>query len=233
MAGGNPLAPPGGVSSGAMPGAPVAGSPPGGAGRQPQIGRAPFNGAGAAFLAPQPQGGPQGNGSSLGVPPSQQGQPFADVHQNLRMLQARVKDNTRAQEVLDHLRVELDQLMDQGDMIRPEHVIEAAGRLVGHGIGAAQLAQLMSDMPAQGGQGLASWIRMHDVTVSNAEQQLAQQNAVMRHQLGVASIKSLAASHIEQASRAGAQLANQTPEPQGNALSPSGSGDASEGGMNA
>jgi hypothetical protein len=131
------------------------------------------------------------------VPPSKQGDPFADVHQNFRQVQTQYKDGMRAQEVLDHLRVELDTLMDQGDMIRPEHVIEAAGRLVGHGLGAAQLAQIMSDMPATGGEGLASWIRMHDLVISNAEQQLSQENEILRNRLGVAGIRSLSALHVE------------------------------------
>jgi len=129
------------------------------------------------------------------VPPSRQGQPFADVHQNLKYVKNQYDTNMKAQKVLDHLRVELDQLMDMGDMVRPEHVIEAAGRLVGHGIGATQLAQIMSDMPSQGGEGLASWIRMHDISVTGAEQHLAQNTAVLQHRMGVAGIKSLAALH--------------------------------------
>jgi hypothetical protein len=95
--------------------------------------------------------------------------------------------------------------MEMGDTVRPENVIEAAGRLVGHGIGATQLAQIMSDMPAMGGEGLASWIRAHDVTVSNAEQQLAQENAVLQHRMGVAGIKSLAATHLHQEMMQGAR----------------------------
>src|SRR5262249_32832932 len=81
--------------------------------------------------------------------------------------------------------------------VRPEHVIEAAGRLVGHGIGAAQLAQIMSDMPSTGGEGLAGWIRMHDATISQAEAQLIQENRVIGHRLGVAAVTSMAATHME------------------------------------
>jgi hypothetical protein len=113
------------------------------------------------------------------------------------------QDGMKAQEVLDHLRVELDGLMDHGDMVRPEHVIEAAGRLVGHGIGATQLAQIMSDMPSMGGEGLASWIRMHDITVSQQEQKVAMENNLLQHQMGVAAFKSIAASHLEQTAKFG------------------------------
>src|SRR5215467_1258648 len=111
-------------------------------------------------------------------------------------LQVQYKDGMKAQQVLDHLRVELDQLMDMGDVVRPEHVIEAAGRLVGHGIGATQLAQIMSDMPSVGGEGLASWIRMHDMTVSQAETQLMQENNLLRHRMGVTGLRMMAEQHI-------------------------------------
>lgn len=201
MAGGNPFMPPGLPGSG---GAPTGGGPqsnpgasgvngPGPSAQNSGLGRGP----GASILAPGPPSAPP-SGQAGPVPPSKQGQPFAGVHQNLRYLQNQFDDNVKAQKVLDHLRTELDQLMDMGDMVRPEHVIEAAGRLVGHGIGATQLAQIMSDMPAQGGEGLASWVRMHDVTVTQAENAVSMENRVLGRRLGVAGIKSLAASHLEQ-----------------------------------
>lgn len=204
MAGGNPFMPPGG---GANPGGPV--PQPGlasggglagqGAARLMGGNRVPgpgVRGTGASIMAPPPPDQPP-SGQPMPPPPSQQGQPFAAVHQNLKQVQNQFKDGQRAQEVLDHLRVELDQLMEMGDTIRPDHVIEAAGRLVGHGIGATQLATIMSDMPAQGGEGLASWVRMHDVTITNAEQALARENTIIQHNMGVAAIKGMAASHLE------------------------------------
>jgi hypothetical protein len=103
----------------------------------------------------------------------------------------------KAQGILDHLRTELDKLMDMGDTVRPEDVIEATGRLVGHGIGATQLASIMSDMPAMGGEGLASWVRMHDVTITNAEMQLNQEVRMLQSRLGVAGLKSLSATALE------------------------------------
>jgi hypothetical protein len=53
-------------------------------------------------------------------------------------------------------------------------------------------------MPAQGGEGLASWIRMHDVTITQAEQQLIQSTKVIGGRMGAAALRSLAATHIEQ-----------------------------------
>jgi len=151
----------------------------------------------------QPPGGSGIEG--LALPPSKQGQPFADVHQNLRYVKSQFETGMKAQKVLDHLRTELDGLMDMGDMVRPENVIEAAGRLVGHGLGATQLAQIMSDMPGTGGEGLASWIRMHDMTVTQAEMSLAKENAVLGHRMAVAGIRSIAASHLEQTAMTGQQ----------------------------
>jgi len=154
--------------------------------------------SGASIAAPTPGPAAPPSGTASAVPPSKQEQPFADVHQNLKYVQNQYNQNMKAHQVLDHLRVELDQLMEMGDMVRPENVIEAAGRLVGHGLGATQLAQIMSDMPATGGEGLASWIRAHDVTITQAEMQLAQSTNVLQHRLGVAGVKSLAAVHMEQ-----------------------------------
>ena len=132
------------------------------------------------------------------VPPSKAGTPFADVHQGLKYAKAQYNQGMKAQGVLDHLRRELDGLMDLGDTVRPEHIIEAAGRLVGHGLGATQLAQIMSDMPAQGGEGLASWVRMHDLTISQAEQRVMMENKLLQHNMGVAAVGSMAATHLEQ-----------------------------------
>src|SRR5215469_36674 len=188
MAGGNnPFMP------GANPGGPVP-QPGMQASRQNSgLGRGP----GASILAPPPPSmAPSGQ---AGPPPaSKAGQPFADVHQQLKYTQSQFKQGQQAQQVLDHLRRELDSLMEMGYTVRPEHVIEAAGRLVGHGIGATQIATIMSDMPAQGGEGLASWIRMHEAVVSQAEMQLIQENRLIQHNMGVAAVSAMAATHLEQ-----------------------------------
>lgn len=191
MAGGNnPFLPPG-----ANPGGPV--SQPG---MTPTMPVSPPGGG------PPPAGGPQ-----RGRPGQS---PLETAGKNV---QAQYKTGMQAQQVLDHLRIELDQLMDMGDVVRPEHVIEAAGRLVVHGIGATQLAQIMSDMPATGGEGLASWIRMHDVTVTRAEQQLAVENNLIRHRMGIVGLQMMAEQHVTDRLQMHAQNAAQM----AGALSPS------------
>jgi hypothetical protein len=122
---------------------------------------------------------------------------FGDVHQNLNQSVAAYRTGQRAQQVLDHLREELDGLMDMGDVVGPDDIIGAAGRLVGKGIGAQQLATLLATMPTVGGQGLASWVRMHDLTIRQAEASLAQHNKIAQHNMGVAGMRSLAANAAE------------------------------------
>jgi hypothetical protein len=167
------------------------------------------------------------------APPSARGAgtptPFDQVHQNLESAQKQYKNNMKAYQVIDHVRREMDDLMEMGDMVRPEDVIQAAGRLVGHGLGAENLAQVLGDMPTVGGQGLASWIRMHDVTIRGAEAKLGQETDLMRHRLAIAGFRSLAAIHAEDGIRRGVGAAmsggpgpgpGPTPS-QGSSLSPS------------
>jgi hypothetical protein len=123
--------------------------------------------------------------------------PFDQFHQNLDITKKQYENNVKAFKVVDHVRKELDDLMKMGDIIRPEDVIQAAGRLVGHGLGAENLAQLLSDMPTLGGQGLASWIRMHDMTMRATESKLAAETDLYRHRMAIAGFKSLAAIHAE------------------------------------
>ena len=201
MAGGhNPFMPPGSSLPATMPGA----SPAGPVGQSNSLGpgglpAGPIGMPGGGRTPPQtagvaPAGGPPTPPGGGGVDPGE-GPP--SMERAGRMLKAQLDQGMKAQGVLDHLRTELDQLMDMGDMVRPEQVVEAAGRLVGHGIGATQLAAIMSDMPAVGGEGLASWIRMHNVTVTNAEQQLMQENNLVRHQLGMAGMHMLVQQHVD------------------------------------
>lgn len=123
--------------------------------------------------------------------------PFGDVHANLNQAVARYRVGQRAQQVVDHIREELDSLMDMGDVVRPEDVIGAAGRLVGKGIGAQQLAELLASMPTMGGEGLASWVRMHDQTIRQTEMALQKETDMSRHQMGIAGMRSLAANAAE------------------------------------
>jgi hypothetical protein len=214
MAGGNPFMPPGSSLPANMPGANPGGPVGQGPGMDTDSQDQPVHGA------PMPNQAGPGPAGQAGAPQ----QPMS-LEQVGRMMHNQYKDGMKAQEVLDHLRTELDQLLDYGDMVRPEQVIEAAGRLVGHGIGATQLAQIMSDMPAIGGEGLASWVRMHDVTVTNAEQALIQQNNLVGHRLGMVGMRMLAQQHVMDRIGLHMQAARDAAQTMG-PLGPGGSGGA-------
>lgn len=169
---------------------------------------------------PLPQGAP-GDTPEGPVPKGQRADtsgPFGDVHAALNQSVAKYRVGQRAQETLDHVREELDALMDMGDVIRPEDVVASAGRLVGKGIGAQQLAELLSSMPTMGGEGLASWVRMHDLTIRQAEFNLMKENDLSRHQMGVAGMRSLAASAAED--RIGQHVRGMTSPPTGGSAMP-------------
>jgi hypothetical protein len=195
MAGGrNAFMPPGGIAPtptpvGGMSGNPLAAPMPmGGRGVVPR-GMAPL----PTRMTPAGPRPPRQTDSMRDSPPGS----FDPVHQQMYQAKTAFEQNMKAFDVLDRVRDELDELMNMGDMVRPEDVIKAAGRLVGHGFGAENLAQLLSDMPTVGGQGLASWIRMHDISVVKAETQLQQQTAAFQSRMGVTALRSLAASQVE------------------------------------
>jgi hypothetical protein len=89
----------------------------------------------------------------------------------------------------------------------------------------------MSDMPSMGGEGLASWVRMHDVSVSQAEQQLSRETSLLQHRMGVAGIKAIAATHIQQEAGQGPPPPIHTTvgSPGPNALTPPGGGEPPSG----
>jgi hypothetical protein len=130
-----------------------------------------------------------------GQPPAS---PFQSVHDDMKQAKAAYKQATDLQEGLDRVREEMNDLMDMGDVVRPEDVINAAGRLIGKGFDSHELATLLATMPTVGGEGLASWVRMNEIKVTAAEANIARQNDLIRHRMTVSAIRSLAADHTEQ-----------------------------------
>lgn len=108
---------------------------------------------------------------------------------------------TKSRNMLDHLRREMDSLTQMGDTVTPEDVISAAGRVVGHGVPAKELATILADMPPMGGQGLAAWLTAHDASITQQEQHVAQMQALTQHQMGQASLKVLAGLHMQKRAR--------------------------------
>ncbi len=122
------------------------------------------------------------------------------------------------------VRTEMDQLVKLGDMVEPDDVVKAAGRLVGHGLGAEAIAEIVASMPPNGGQPLAAWVQAQDLRFTQMEQQLAGMKTGIQHQMAVSGLRVLAAEHIigpngpgaaaRQATNASAAL----PAAQGNSL---------------
>ncbi len=160
-------------------------NPPG-----PESSPGPMTGAGLT-MAPN-----SGLGPVTGAPPSSSALAPA-VHPMLGHLAA-VHDQAKAtydklQESdgrLRAVRTQLDSLTKLGDMVSQEDVVKAAGHLVGSGLGAAALAGLLSEMPADG-EALQAWVQQQDQAVGQREAMASQQLALARHQMGVAALRQL------------------------------------------
>lgn len=140
--------------------------------------------------------------------------PMTPLHQGLDVALAQHQKFKESRTLLDNIREGLDRLTKLGDLVTPEDVIGEAGKMVGHGVPAATMAEILAEMPDQGGQGLAAWIKLHDLNVTMTEQGLDQQMAVHQHRLGVQALKAMAGEHIR--SRAQQQMGQAGPlAPQG------------------
>jgi hypothetical protein len=122
--------------------------------------------------------------------------PIGQLQQQHDTLRAQFSKLGEAKQLLDHTRRELDGLLKLGDAVEPDDVVKVSGRLVGHGFGSAQMAELLATMPAVGGQPLAEWLKVHDLDVTRREAQMGQIQAGLGHHLAVAGLRMLAAQHL-------------------------------------
>lgn len=139
-----------------------------------------------------PQAGGQGN---TPMPMENQIASAANAaHARVRAFYDKIQESRNT---LGHVRQEMDRLMKMGDMVTEEDVIQGAGRLVGHGLGAERLAEMLATMPTTGGQALAGWVAQQDSTVSAAEFRVKHQEIGAAHALGTAALRGLAANHLK------------------------------------
>ena len=123
--------------------------------------------------------------------------------------------------MLDHIREEMDKLSAMGDTVTPEDVVAGAGRLVGHGVRASELAAILSEMPTQAGQGLAAWVAQNDALVTQQEQHVAQMRGIAAYRMGVSAVRVLAANHLQQrAQQRAATMGGLAPRARGAAAAP-------------
>lgn len=124
---------------------------------------------------------------------------------------------SKARNMLDHMRREMDQLTMKGDTVDPQEVIAAAGRVVGHGVNAHDMAAILADMPTQGGQGLAAWLAAHDVSIRQQENQANTLLRLTGNRMAAAGMRVLAEQHIMQRTREAAGAAGGPMAPRGRA----------------
>ena len=122
--------------------------------------------------------------------------PVSDVYVMHDRLRAAYEKLSELDGQYRRVRGEMDGLVKLGDMVDPDDVVKAAGRLVGHGLGAESIAEIMATMPPNGGQPLAAWVQQQDQRFGVMEQQLAGMKDGIQHQLLVAGVRVLAAEHI-------------------------------------
>lgn len=133
------------------------------------------------------------------MPPTSTSNPAASmVYQTHDVLRAHYDKLMESRELLDHVRIELDGLKKLGDSVSLNDVMKASGRLVGHGFGAANMAELLTSLPqGSGGAPLAAWIAQHDADVTGREAQMDKIQNGLGHHLAVAAMRGLAMHHLE------------------------------------
>jgi hypothetical protein len=107
----------------------------------------------------------------------------------------------QAKATFDHIRVEMDKLVEMGDTVSPEDVVAAAGRVVGHGVPAGDMASLLAQMPTMAGQGLAAWLAQQDQAVRAQELHVEQVSRIAQGRLAASAFRGLAAEHVMQRGR--------------------------------
>ena len=154
-----------------------------------------------------------------GVGPIKKGQSvYHTEHAYNRAVYGKLVDAAR---MLDHIRGEMDKLTVMGDTVTPEDVIGSAGRLVGHGVPARELAQILSDMPTQAGQGLAAWVAQNDALVTQQEAHVAQMREIAQYRMGASAMQVLAANHLmERGQQRAAAAGGLAPRARGGAAAP-------------
>lgn len=139
------------------------------------------------------------------------------IHAHHSMVRAQYGKLKEADGLLKKVREEMDNLVDLGDSVDTQDVIKASGKLVGHGIAAPQMAEILSSMPAGGGQPLAEWLVKQDQIVRSREAQMHQVKSVMQSHLAASGLRVLAAEHLK-ATNAGPMAEGEGPGIQPNEL---------------
>lgn len=167
-------------------------------GNGPPGGNGPGNGNQLGGSAPLPQAGSDDPGPDQmavpGIGNVQRGPTdLHTLHSYNKLVHQKL---VTADRILNAIRGEMDKLSLMQDTVTPEDVIAAAGRVVGHGVPARELASLLADMPSQAGQGLAAWVAQQDQALSQQEAHVSQMKEIAQHRMGVSAVRAMAADEM-------------------------------------
>lgn len=143
-----------------------------------------------------PAAAPANDSSAQPGPPDMAGL-LPHMEQGLQAQAAQYSKLKEADGKASLIREQLDELQKMGDMVTTEDLVHHASKLVAGGIGAAEIAGLLSEAP-EGGEQLAGWISQKDQKLRMEEQQLEQALALTRHNMGVAAFRLLGAHSMAQ-----------------------------------
>lgn len=168
--------------------------------------------------------GPPGQEGSMQI---KQGEnPHYQVYEHAKAMNDKA---TKAGNLIKMMRMEMDELASKGDTVTHEDIMGVAGRLVGNGVPAKEMALLLAGMPASVGQALAGWVSQHDELLAQQEVLVNKMQRLTRFDLAQASLKGIMAAHLDDEQQAPPPMPDDmAPEPgalgpqQGGALAPGG-----------
>jgi hypothetical protein len=98
-------------------------------------------------------------------------------------------------------------LVAMGDVVQPEKVIEASGRLVAKGENPADVAGVLADMPTTGGSpAVSQWLSAYTQHIQGVEKQVEEAHAIARHELITISISGLMHGVMDEHMQGGAAM---------------------------
>lgn len=94
----------------------------------------------------------------------------------------------------------LGKLMDLGDTVTPGDVTERASGFVGAGLSPQKIAMVLSKMPVDSQEALASWVEQYYDQVMQGKAALDKELAAVGHELATSGMRMLLLSHVQEKS---------------------------------
>jgi hypothetical protein len=104
---------------------------------------------------------------------------------------ARFKATSSAMKLLKFSAGQMADLVKSADMVSPEDVIKAAGKMVSRGSTPENMATTLASMPTQPGEQLAAWVKQRAEGLEALSAQAAQAHEQARHGLGVDALREI------------------------------------------